>query len=78
MGQVLQLPAGCPASSLSAAPWQSQQPQRPAAVQAELGERAATGVVSLSHPEEGPPDVQFEAFQVLPSARRAQGLGARI
>ncbi len=34
-----------------------------AAVQAELGQTAVTGIVSLSHSDEGA-EVQFEAFQV--------------
>lgn len=36
-----------------------------AAVQAELGDRAVTGVVSMSVSEEGTPEIHFEAFQVL-------------
>jgi hypothetical protein len=35
-----------------------------AAVQAELGERAVTAVVSMSVTEEGTPEIHFEAFQV--------------
>ena len=35
-----------------------------AAVQAELGERAVTAVVSMTVAEEGTPEIHFEAFQV--------------
>lgn len=34
------------------------------ALQAELGDRAVTGVVSTSVTEEGSPETHFEAFQV--------------
>ncbi|CAL8463810.1 g3344 [Coccomyxa elongata] len=41
-----------------------------AAIQAELGDRAVTGVVSTSVTEEGSPETHFEAFQVTDQAVR--------